>query len=96
VDYRAATGEAGRRGIWLAELLRHPSSRLSPTETSKPSMRVRRPLESADPRSSRRMDAIVCSLKDEAYDGSAPIASADRSETHNPLFAGCSPTHHRS
>ena len=63
-EYAAATREAARLGISLAELLRRSLRTALPVNESKPWMRYAGMVESGDPESSRHIDDIVYGRKD--------------------------------
>ena len=62
-DYAAAKREAERLGISLAELVRRSLRDFLPADESRPWMRCAGMVESGDPRSSQRADAVVYGQK---------------------------------
>ena len=62
-EYAAAKAEARRLGISLAELLRRSLRTVIPADESRPWMRHAGMVESGDPESSRKMDALIYGQK---------------------------------
>ena len=62
-EYKAAKREAARLGVSLAELLRRSLRTVLPADESKPWMRYAGLVETEDPKSSQRVDAVVYGKK---------------------------------
>ena len=62
-EYAAAKAEARRLGISLAELLRRSLRTVIPADESRPWMRHAGMVESGDPESSRKIDALIYGQK---------------------------------
>lgn len=58
-EYDAATREAKRLGISMAELLRRSLRTMLPQDPSKPWMRYAGMVESGDPKASQRIDEVA-------------------------------------